>query len=436
MVATLAPVAVISAVYLVIFLVLRVSHRRYYAPRTYIGSLKDTERSPPLPNGYFNWFKTFWKIPDVYALQHQSLDAYLYLRFLRMAMIICLVGCLITWPILFPINATGGGGQSQLDILSYANISNETQSDRYYATVFVVWIYFGFIMYLIMREIIFYINLRQAFLMSPFYSNRISSRTVLFTSVPSPYLTEAKLRQVFGPTVKQIWITGETKELEDLVKERDKVAMKLEKAEVKLIKLVNKERQTALKKGTASPEDASKILAPGDAESGSVAARWIPNKKRPSHRLGPLGLIGKKVDTINWCRQELARLIPETEAAQAKYRAGNYKKIPSVFIEFRTQADAEGAAQILAHHQGLHMTPKYIGVRPNEIVWRSLAIPWWQRVIRQYLVYAFIAVMILFWAIPVGVVGAISNINALMEISWLQWLSKIPSVRAYHCDLR
>ncbi|KAM7199921.1 DUF221 domain containing protein [Naviculisporaceae sp. PSN 640] len=428
MISTLVPVLLISAVYLVIFLFLRRSQRRYYAPRTYIGSLRESERSPPLSSGFFNWFSTFWKIPDVYAVQHQSLDAYFYIRFLRIVTIITFVGCLITWPILFPINATGGGGLHQLEILTYGNVNPDTHSNRYFAHVLVGWVYYGFIMYMIMRECIFYINMRQAFLLSPFYSNRISSRTVLFTSVPTPYLDEAKLRQVFGPSVKNIWITSDTKELDETIKERDKVAFKLEGAEVKLIKLANKERQKALKNGGSAEDPDGARLALGDTESGSIAARWVPNKKRPTHRTGPLGLIGRKVDTIEWCRKELERLIPAAEDAQAKYRAGTYKKVPGVFIEFRTQAEAEGAAQILAHHQGLHMTPRYVGIRPSEVVWKALAIPWWQRVIRRYVVYAFITAMIIFWAVPVAVVGAISNVDNLKDLSFLTWLNKVPSV--------
>ncbi|KAA8634764.1 hypothetical protein SMACR_00750 [Sordaria macrospora] len=425
MISTLVPVLVTSAIYIVIFLILRKSNRRYYAPRTYLGSLRENERSPSLSSGLFSWFKDFWKIPDVYALQHQSLDSYLFIRYLRMAVTICFVGCCITWPVLFPVNATGGGDQKELDILTYGNIDRDTQYNRYYAHVFISWIFLGFVMYLIMRECMFYINLRQAFLISPLYSQRISSRTVLFTSVPEPYLDEHKLRKIFGASVKNVWITSETKEVDELVKERDKVALRLEKAEVKLIKLANKIRRKAMVKGAVDDIDKQ---APLDAESGSIAARWVPRKKRPTHRLGPLGLIGKKVDTIDWCREELMRLIPEAEAAQDKYRDGAFKKVPGVFIEFRTQADAEGAAQILAHHQGLHMTPKYIGIRPSEIVWKSLAISWWQRVIRRYAVYAFITAMIVFWAIPVGVVGIISNVNFLKTISFLTWLDKIPDV--------
>ncbi len=345
-----------------------------------------------------------------------------------MALVLCFVGCIVTWPVLFPVNATGGGNQTQLNVLSYSNINQSTQNDRYYAHVFIAWIYFTFVMYMILRECIFFINLRQAFLLSPFYSERISSRTVLFTSVPEPYQDEASLRKVYGDAVKTIWITSDTKEVDKVVEDRDKAAMRLEKAEVKLIKLANKARQAAIKAG-ASPDDADKApIVSADAESGSVAARWVPQKKRPTHRLGLLGLVGEKVDTINWCRTELERLIPEAAAAQAKYRAGGYKRVPGIFIEFKTQADAESAAQMLAHHQGFHMGPRYVGVRPDEVVWKSLAIPWWQKVVRRYAVLAFITALILFWAIPVAFVGLVSNVEYIASISFLHWINDIPPV--------
>lgn len=425
LVSTLVPTLITACIYVSIFLVLRKSQRRWYAPRTYLGNLRESERTPPLPNGLFNWFGAFWKIPDVYALQHQSLDGFLFLRFLRIIVTICFVGCCILWPILFPINATGGGGQKQLNILSYSNVKAEGSNiNRFYAHAFAAWIFYGFVMYMVMRELIYFANLRQAYLLSPFFANRISSRTVLFISVPAAYLDEAKLRKVFGDCVKHIWITGETDKLKEIVEERDDVAMKLEKAEVKLIQLANGERLKAMKKGgtAETPE------APADAEPGSLAARWVPTKKRPSHRLGPLGLIGKKVDTIDWCRTELERLIPEVEEAQIKYRAGDSKKIPAVFIEFFTQAQAETANQVLAHHQALQMSPKYIGVTPREVIWDSLKVSWWQRVMRRFAVQAFIAVLIIFWAIPVAVVGAISNVTYLKTLPFLTWLNAIPEV--------
>ncbi|PNY28920.1 Uncharacterized protein RSN1 [Tolypocladium capitatum] len=463
MIDTLVPVLLVSLVYIVLFLYFRRSQRRFYAPRTYLGSLRPSERSPDLPGGWFDWFGTFWKIPDAFALSQQGLDAYLFLRYLRVATVIAFVSMCITWPILFPVNATGGGGQEQLEILSYSNIDVDKQGTRFYAHAFVGWVVYGFVMYMIMRECIFFINLRQAYLLTPHYARRISARTVLFTGVPDDYLDEARIRQMFNDTVRRVWIAGRTDKLEELVEERDKVAMKLEGAEVSLIKMVNKERlKAAEKSGDGAPkaakkggdgahgapgdgapgddapgDDAPGDGAPGDGapgddvdvETGNIAARYVPDKKRPSHRIGFLGLVGKKVDTIEWSRSELQRTVPETEKAQAEWAAGAYDKVNAVFVEFRTQGDAQAAYQVVTHHQALRMCPKFVGVRPAEVVWKSLSIPWWQVVIRRYAVYAFIAALIVFWAIPVAIVGLISQVSTLQQLPGLTWLKSIPKVR-------
>lgn len=89
----------------------------------------------------FNWIGPFFKISDTYVLNHQSLDAYLLLRFLKIITAICLVGCFITWPVLFPVNATGGAGGQQLAMLSMSNVLRENHL-RFYAHTFIAWIYF------------------------------------------------------------------------------------------------------------------------------------------------------------------------------------------------------------------------------------------------------------------------------------------------------
>lgn len=137
-------------------------------------------------------------------------------------------------------------------------------------------------------------------------------------------------------------------------------------------------------------------------------------------------MYGEKVDSITWCREKLTTLIPEADRAQASYRAGDDKKVGGVFIEFATQADAQSAFQMLSHHQALHMAPRYIGVNPAEVVWKSQSITWWHRVIRRILVIGFITVMIVFWAIPVTFVGLVSSVAFLQEISFLKWIAKIP----------
>lgn len=280
---------------------------------------------------------------------------------------------------------------------------------------------------MVARESIYYINLRQAYLLSPLYANRMSSRTVLFTSVPRNYLDEGILRRMFGKHVKNLWIASDCEEMEKLVEERDKVAMKLEAAETKLIKLATTNRLKSMKKKGGQSGGPLGNNNEANGESGSIAAKWVPIKKRPTHRLKPI--IGKKVDTINWCRSELERLIPKIDTLQANHRAGNGKFIPSVFVEFFHQSEAQSAYQSLAHHHALHMSPRFIGVNPDEVIWKNLKINWASRVVRNILTITFVILLIVFWSIPVGFVGILSNIKSLIQLApWLNWLNKIPSV--------
>lgn len=396
-------------------------------PRTYIGYLRGWERTPDTPTGLMDWIQAMYKLPDTYVLQHHSMDAYLLLRFLKMCSVLLFVGCCMTFPVLWPVNATGGGGQTQLNLLSISNIGKNSYA-RYFAHCFISWIFVAFVFFMVTREHIFYINLRQAYLLSPAYANRISSRTVLFTAVTPDLLNKEKIRTMFGrDKVKNVWVASDTKELEEKVKERDSAAMKLEGAETKLIVMANKARNKALKK-QGSAENPETEIGDGqfDDESGSVAARWVQAKDRPTHRLKML--IGKKVDTINWARAEIERLNPEIEELQAKHRAGDVKLVSSIFVEFYHQADAQTAYQSVAHNLPLHMSPRYIGLDPTQVIWANLRIKWWERLGRHAATIAFVCVLIIFWAIPTAAVGAISNINALIDkVHFLSFINSVPS---------
>ncbi|KAL4887752.1 hypothetical protein BDV59DRAFT_14491 [Aspergillus ambiguus] len=428
LVTTLVPSLVVAGAMTLVFVILRRSQRRTYMPRTYLGVLPESQRTPASSTGLLNWIRDMYKLPDEYVLQHHSMDAYLLIRFLKLASMICFVGCLITFPVLLPINGTGNAGKVQLDLLSMSNVS-ENNFARYFAHTFIAWIFVGFVFFTITRESIFYINLRQAYALSPAYASRLSSRTVLFTAVTENYLSRDKIRQMFGPSkVKNVWVATDTSKLEEKVKERDDAAMKLEAAETKLIVLANKARLKALKKqgnvedGPIAPENLGDVP---DDESGSVAARWVKPSDRPTHRLK--FLIGKKVDTINWARSEIERLTPEIEELQAKHRAGDAKLVSSVFVEFYQQADAQSAFQSVAHNLPLHMAPRYIGLEPTQVIWSNLRIKWWERIIRYSVTIGFVVALIVFWAIPTAVVGAISNINFITDkVPFLRFIDHVP----------
>ncbi|KAI9924321.1 hypothetical protein MW887_007271 [Aspergillus wentii] len=396
---TLLPALVVAAFWFGLFLICR---------RTQIRC----ERTPQLPSGFVNWFGEFFKISDSHVLHHSSMDGYLFLRFLRVLCATTFIGCLITWPVLLPIHITGGEGNTQLDALSFSNVKNPM---RYYSHAIMACVYFTFVFYVVVRESIFYANLRQTYLNSPACVERISARTVLFMSVPEDYKNEERLHQVFGNSIRRIWITSDCKKLQKKVKERDTLAYRLERAETKLIRNANSARLKVLNKGRI-PSDLSM-----DTEAGSA---WSYRVRRPTHRIG---LFGKKVDSIRWLRARLTEVSEEVDSEQIKHQNRDVKLLSAVFIEFESQSDAQIALQTLSHHQPLHMTPRFIGISPKEVVWGALNLSWWQRIVRKFLVKGGIAALVIFWSIPAAIVGTISNITYLTSIlPFLSFIDKLP----------
>ncbi|KAM0278279.1 hypothetical protein ACHAQH_005292 [Verticillium albo-atrum] len=476
---TLLPVLVYSAVCLIIFWFFRRKVQRVYSPRSILHSLFAEERSTPLPQGWFNWLKPFWKEGDDFVLNHSSLDAFLFLRYLKVLSLICFVGCCIVWPVLMPLHATGGNGLAELESVTIGNVSDPKS---FFAHVAVAWVFFGFILFTIYRESIYYINLRNAYLLSPYYANRLSSRTVLFQCVPPAYRDAARLRKVFGDSVKHVWILRDTTDLEHLVDERTKTATRLEKAEIHLIKMADRARRRGDRAAPALPEH---LLPPTDSPhhpaaarpvsmsepsrpsspststtplpagspsvpaspnpsedpekyagfpqtlpdvNGSIAAQWIPADRRPRHR--PLGNFLRSVDTIKWTRRRLKALNPAIAKLRRKLHRGTEgRPLESVFIEFATQSDAQRAYQTLAHDKPMFMSPRFIGIRPDEIVWDSLRMNWFARMVRRFAMLAAIVAAIIFWSIPSALIGTLTNIEKLSQmVFFLEWIMLLPKV--------
>jgi calcium permeable stress-gated cation channel len=115
---------------------------------------------------------------------------------------------------------------------------------------------------------------REEYLSRPNIACQIEQRTILLTAMPKDY-TEDKIKNVF-PGVDTVWINHKHKKLDKMVEEREKLSLKLEGAETKLIKKVNK---------------AAKVRK--DVPEGkTISSVYLPDKKRPHHRLG--------YPVINW----------------------------------------------------------------------------------------------------------------------------------------
>lgn len=223
------------------------------------------------------------------------------------------------------------------------------------------------------------------------------------------------------------------------------------------------------------------------AEQGKVSLmeNLVPRNERPSHRLPAfswmpfsLPLIGEKVDTIEWARQEVtdtSRILHEarcqlaSDVSISSYdpesstghqdtlrhatrtgEAQTYPPLNSAFVLFNNQMAAHMAAQVLTHHLPYRMATKSVGVAPADVVWSNLNMNPYEVRIRTAISWAITLSMVVLCAIPgmsirlvgdiclkgshipwvaVAFVGAVSNIHSLCSTyEWLAWLCRLPPV--------
>lgn len=391
--------------FFIAFLILRLRYLRIYQPKSSFDLVDDEKKPEPLPPGYYQWLPPLLKKSDNFIIKQAGLDGYFFIRYLGLVTLLSLTGCILLFPILFPVNASNGKHQHGMDQLAFSNVKNP---NRFYAHVFLSWFWFFGILYVIYRELTYYTALRQAVLSSPRYASKLSSRTVLFQTVPDQFLDETEFKKLFDD-VKTVWIARASREITKAVEKRDKMAMKLENAENALLKTAIKLKQKAEKKGN--------IINSSDIGD------YVPQNKRPHHRLK--FLIGKKVDTIDYIKEELPALQKEVEELQKNHR--DNKALNSVFVEFGSQYSAQVAFQTTTSHTALHMCPRHIGVEPTDVVWLNMRMFWWERLVRKFGAVSAIIALLIFWSIPVAFVGMISNITYLTnKLPWLKFIYNLP----------
>jgi calcium permeable stress-gated cation channel len=169
---------------------------------------------------------------------------------------------------------------------------------------------------------------------------------------------------------------------------------------------------------------------------GAMWERYLKAKERPTHRLAKfswtpgwlpgLPLINEKVDTIYWCRGELARLNLEIEIDQKEPE--RFPLMNSAFIQFNHQVAAHMACQAITHHVPKQMAPRTVEISPNDVVWDNMSIKWWESWFRTALVTGLVAGMVILWSFPVAWTASLAQIsNLAAKYPWLHWLNRIPA---------
>lgn len=393
-----------------IFVLLKNKEKRVYTPRTYVNTVPATERPEESPKGAFSWVLHLLKKSQSFIIQHAGVDGFFFLRYLFFYATVCFAGGIVLLPVLLAVNATSGGSDTKgFDVIGFANVAHK---NRFYAHVFCLWIFFGLLIYCIYRELYYYISFRHAYQTTPYIDSLISSRTLLVTSLPKDF-DEVQVKNLF-PAATSVTFARDYKDLLKDVKERKKLAGKYEAGLNKVVNKLVKIRAKLEKKGKPLPSEEDQVEL------------YIPEKKQPHHKLKPI--IGKKVNTLEYVQTELPKLNEKIKTQQADYIHAN--AVGSVFLEFPSQLELQRALQAGRYLKELKKSgSKFVtNTAPEDIIWDNLGNSNIVRLGKKTLAVTVLCAMIIFWAIPVAVVGCISNINYLTEkVHFLRFINNMPS---------
>ncbi|KAG6831418.1 hypothetical protein H0H87_005239 [Tephrocybe sp. NHM501043] len=442
------------------FTLLRPWFKAIYEPRTYVPP--PSKRVEPLCKNMFLWPIAVFKSDYRDIIRTNGMDAYFFVRFLRMMTRVFLPIWILSWAVLLPVNSvnTRNGSSDGLEQFTFGNVEPSKQT-RYAAHIILVYFFTFWIFYNIRREMKAFVIKRQQYLVSPAHAKSVQANTLLVTGIPSKYLSRVALYNIFNDLpggVKKVWINRNLKELPDIYDRRLAACNKLESAETTLLKTAAKLRLAAIKKANKAGDAADTEAAqPIDSVS-------VPKEMRPQHRLGWIPFFGEKVDTIEWARSEIrictelldeGRAVIDNDGLGVRDRSGDpiddnstegepedastgdgqkkeaksYPPINSAFITFNNQVAAHLAQQSLTHHEPYRMSGKFVEVAPEDVIWANLSMNPYEQKIRLAISYAATAGLIIFWAIPVAFVGVVSNVYGLCaNTAWLAWICDLPKV--------
>ncbi|KAK0463530.1 DUF221 family protein [Desarmillaria tabescens] len=410
------------------FLILKQKLGRIYSPRTFLPP--PDKRAEELPKGFWRWIPAILMSPPEDIIHKNGLDSYMFLRFIKMLIWIFAVFTFFTMVTIVPVNVVGVQSSiTGLDRISWSNIVNKGDQKRFAAHIVVVYLLTFFVFYLIRREMLHFVHMRHQFLISKSHSRLAQARTVLITSVPIELANEHDMREFasFIPGgVDRVWFYRDKKVLNELFEERQELCGKLESAEADVLKQATKAwraKQAAHKKALKrkpkdeeSKEEPELVLSPASQE---LLDELVPAKKRPTHRIGFLGIFGHKVDTVKWCKDEISRL---NSAIEEERERGEGKFLGSAFVRCNLQIGAHVLAQC-----PLTMIDKWMEAHPKDVVWRNLddgALEMRGRYLTSWL--ATIG-LIIGWAFPVTFIGTLSNVDDLcIKVHWLKWVCTSP----------
>ncbi|KAK1369010.1 Early-responsive to dehydration stress protein (ERD4) [Heracleum sosnowskyi] len=340
----------------------------------------------------FTWIQEAFSSTEKDVISISGVDSAVYFVFLATALGILVVSGLVLLPLLLPLALTDKGKSNQttskgtftdLDKLSMGNIKEK--SDRLWAFVFAVYWVSVVTYYLLWRAYGHVSELRAAALMSP--EVKPEQFAILVRDIPAPPVDQTRKKQV-DSYFRALY--------------PDTFFRSMVVTDYGKVNVIWKELEGYKKK-----------VAHAEAVYAEYKEKGKPEGTRPKNRPRCCGLIGAKVDTIEYYTEKIDELTTKLEAEQKVVL--REKQQASAFVFFKSRLSAASAAQNL-HARMVDTWTVVNAPEPRQVIWDNLTKQFYSRQIRQYIVHSIVFLTIAFYMIPIGLVSAFTTLENLKKL--------------------
>lgn len=385
----------------------------------------------------FGWCSTLYAVTDEEVLEHAGLDALVYLGFFRMAIKLFWTFLAISLLFIGPIRyyytgffdsdgiSWGDGDVSvfKTDGKSDKDVEQGLAGAAWMYTVF-TYIFTWIVYYFLWSQTESVVKIRQKYLGQ---QNSITDRTILLEGLPeefNPYeynnhsssdlsetservttkFDEERLKKYLEDLgigkVRDISIASDWSTLKKLFKERQRILRHLEVAYSKFIPL-DVEVYTS---GNLQPSVAPREQFRSRSESDSLLG-----PKRPTKRLGFLGIFGEEVDSISYYSDLLVDIDSQItlERSTAKFPSAR-----AAFVTMDSVASAQMAAQTVIDPHVYRLIAR-LAPAPHDVCWDNLHLSRGNRFMRANLISIIIGFSTVGLIFPVIYLSTFINLKTI-----------------------
>lgn len=446
------------------FCVLRPRWSGLYAARK---KSKDASSSlPELPNSLLGWMLPLWRITEQQVLASAGLDAYVFLRFFKLAIKFLSITLFFSLVVIKPVhdsypdddekqkNSTlpfvpdydfdyelRKRSDSWMPLNHSAPWMPEVETDYLWMYPVFAYVFTALALYLITSETRNIIEVRQEYLGS---QTTITDRTIRLSGIPPELQSEEKIKDFIQElgigNVESVLLCRQWAELDQHIVKRNDYLRRLEEAYTVYQGQRSIERnlealpiaQPVPPGPSVDPEDDEhddeehrRLLRSGD----SMPAQTPYARVRPKAKIyfGRFNLRSRQVDAIDYYEEKLRVIDAEIRDLRNK----DFEPVPLAFVTMDTVAASQMACQAVLDPSPLQLLANP-SPAPADIVWTNTYLSRRSRMFRSWSITAFILLLTIFWSVTFVPIATFLNTDTIREFfpSFAELLDSHPLVQS------